>query len=339
MSRRPRAARVVDDRPAPALPAGGGLLLVDKPSGCTSHDVVGRLRHVLRTRRIGHAGTLDPMATGLLVLAVDRSTKLLGHLALTDKTYLATIRLGQRTDSDDADGLVVSTSPAGAVTAEAVASGIAALTGDLLQVPSSVSAIKVDGRRAYDIVRAGETVELAARPVTVSRFELTAPIRRSGDLVDLDVVVDCTTGTYIRSLARDLGAALGVGGHLTRLRRTRVGPFVVDGAVDVFGAPDPDAAAVEPAAGRPTVPRATVTTAFAADIAARIVPATQAVTAAFPVRTVDESRALDLRHGRTIDTAGIAGTYGVFGPAGTFVALVAEQSGRTRSVLGWESGG
>ena len=208
---------------------------MDKPSGCTSHDVVGRLRYVLRTRRIGHAGTLDPMATGLLVLAVDRSTKLLGHLALTDKTYLATIRLGQQTDTDDADGLVVAT--AGPVAVDAVSdddirAGVAALTGPLLQVPSSVSAIKVDGRRAYDLVRSGETVELAARPVTVVPVRdsrCAAPGHGDGDgaggVIDLDVAVDCTTGTYIRSLARDLGAALGVGGHLTKLRRTRVGPF------------------------------------------------------------------------------------------------------------------
>ena len=339
MTRHGGADRTVDDRPAPDLPAGGGLLMVDKPAGCTSHDVVGRLRHVLRTRRIGHAGTLDPMATGLLVLAVDRSTKLLGHLALTDKTYLATIRLGQRTDTDDADGQVISTCPAGAVTDEAVAAGIAALTGDLLQVPSSVSAIKVDGRRAYDLVREGQAVELAARPVTVSRFELTAPIRRAADLVDLDVVVDCTTGTYIRSLARDLGAALGVGGHLTRLRRTRVGPFTVDAAVDVFGTPGADNPSPMTPTGRPAVPRATVTTEFAAGIAARIIPAADAVRTAFPTRTIDESQAVDLRHGRTIDTAGIAGTYGVFGPAGTLIALVGEQHGQARSVLGWASGG
>jgi len=158
--RRPRTPP--DDRPPPALPPGGGLLLVDKPSGCTSHDVVGRLRRVLRTRRIGHAGTLDPMATGLLVLAVDRSTKLLGHLALTDKTYLATIRLGQQTDTDDADGVVVATRSVDGVTEVDILAGIAGLTGPLMQVPSSVSAIKVQGRRAYDLVRSGETVELAA---------------------------------------------------------------------------------------------------------------------------------------------------------------------------------
>lgn len=344
-----------DDRPAPSLPPGGGLLLVDKPSGCTSHDVVGRLRYVLRTRRIGHAGTLDPMATGLLVLAVDRSTKLLGHLALTDKTYLATIRLGQRTDTDDADGLVVSTARPVAVDAvrdDDIRAGVAALTGPLLQVPSSVSAIKVDGRRAYDLVRSGETVQLAARPVTVTRFEILGTVRRltaaGAPLIDLDVAVDCTTGTYIRSLARDLGAALGVGGHLTRLRRTRVGPFDLSGAVDVFGPADPalesptaamvpgETAAVPVRSG---VPRSTVTVQFAAEIARSIIPAADAVRLAFPVRTVDEPQVLDLRHGRPIPAVGVVGTYGAFDASGALVALAAERDGAARSVLGWQTVG
>jgi len=223
-----------------ALPPGGGLLLVDKPAGCTSHDVVSRVRRVLGLRRVGHAGTLDPMATGLLVVAVDRATRLLGHLAMTDKTYLATIRLGVRTDSDDADGTVIATAdPAriDAVVDAALRTAMTTLTGQLMQVPSAVSAIKVDGRRAYHRVRAGEQVELAARPVTVSRFDLLDDPRRSPATLDLDVVVDCGTGTYVRSLARDLGDALGVGGHLTALRRTRVGPFAVEDAVDVFGGP------------------------------------------------------------------------------------------------------
>ncbi|MGS0684116.1 tRNA pseudouridine(55) synthase TruB [Nakamurella sp. GG22] len=320
-----RAPRPVDDRPAPPLPPGGGLLLVDKPSGCTSHDVVGRLRHVLRTRRIGHAGTLDPMATGLLVLAVDRSTRLLGHLALTDKTYSATIRLGRQTDTDDADGTLIASAPVDGVAEADIEGGIAALTGPILQVPSSVSAIKVGGRRAYDLVRSGVSVELAARPVTISRFEIVGPIRRGDDLIDLDVVVECTTGTYIRSLARDLGAALGVGGHLTALRRARVGPFEVGDAVDVYG-------------GRAPGERPPVTEEAAAAIAARVLPAADAVRAAFPTRQVDQTQALDLRHGRTVTAAGIAGTYGAFDPAGALVALVVETAGVARSVLGWQSG-
>jgi len=319
---------VTDDREPPELPPGGGLLLVDKPSGCTSHDVVGRLRYVLRTRRIGHAGTLDPMATGLLVLAVDRSTKLLGHLALTDKTYLATIRLGQQTDTDDAEGSVILASSTSVLTAVGdgdIRAGVAALTGPLMQVPSSVSAIKVDGRRAYDLVRSGETVQLAARPVTVSRFEIVGAPRRAEGVIDLDVEVDCTTGTYVRSLARDLGAALGVGGHLTRLRRTRVGPFEIAGAVDVFG--------------DGTAERWPVTEEFAGTIAKHIIPAAAAVRLAFPTRTVDETQRLDLRHGRVIDAAGIAGTYGAFGPDGDLVALAADRDGSGRSVLGWQTAG
>ncbi len=225
-------------KPGHARPLGGGLLLVDKPTGCTSHDVVGRLRRVLGTRRVGHAGTLDPIATGLLVIAVERATKLLGHLALTDKTYLATIRVGASTTTDDAEGAVTATAAPSLIaqaTEARIRAGVTALTGPILQVPSSVSAIKVDGKRAYDLVRAGEQVELAARPVTITRFDIRE-LRRAVDHIDLDVVVSCTTGTYIRSLARDLGDALGIGGHLTALRRTNVGPFSVEDAVDVYGA-------------------------------------------------------------------------------------------------------
>ncbi|MGN7948095.1 tRNA pseudouridine(55) synthase TruB [Microbacterium sp. 22215] len=212
-----------------------GILLVDKPAGLTSHDVVARTRRALGTRKVGHAGTLDPMATGLLVIGVEGATRLLTYIVGADKTYEATIRLGQTTSTDDADGDVLTSAPAEAwesMAPERVSAGIAALTGAISQVPSSVSAIKVDGRRAYDRVRAGEEVVLAARDVTVSRFDVLA--ERAGDgFLDLDVVVDCSSGTYIRSLARDLGAGLGVGGHLTALRRTRVGDFEVADAVVV----------------------------------------------------------------------------------------------------------
>jgi tRNA pseudouridine55 synthase len=306
-----------------ARPAGGGLLLIDKPSGCTSHDVVSRVRRVLGLKRVGHAGTLDPMATGLLVVAVDRATRLLGHLALTDKTYLATIRLGVSTDSDDAEGTVTGTVDATGVDDAAVRAAMTALTGDLMQVPSSVSAIKVDGRRAYDRVRAGERVELAARPVTVSRFEMIGAVRPGPAAVDLDVVVDCTTGTYVRSLARDLGTALGVGGHLTALRRTRVGPFLVDGAVDVF--------AGEPA-GRPPV-----TDELTARVTDALLPAADAVRLSFPVRAVTVEQAVDLGHGRRIDAGGIDGTYAAFDPAGRLIALVTDQGATARSVFGWQT--
>ena len=209
-----------------------GVLLVDKPGGMTSHDVVARARKALGTRKIGHAGTLDPMATGLLILGVEAATRLLTFIVGLDKTYEATIRLGATTDTDDADGEIETMTDAAAVDPAEITAAIADLTGEISQVPSRVSAIKVGGRRAYDLARAGEEVELAARSVTVSRFEVV-DLRRTDGFADLDVVVDCSSGTYIRALARDLGAALGVGGHLTALRRTRIGPFGVEGAASI----------------------------------------------------------------------------------------------------------
>lgn len=212
-----------------------GILLVDKPGGMTSHDVVARTRRAFGTRKVGHAGTLDPMATGLLVIGIEGATRLLTYVVGAEKTYLATIRLGQSTTTDDAEGEITARAAVGeteAVTAARIADGVSALTGEISQVPSSVSAIKVDGRRAYDRVRAGEEVELTARTVTVTRFEVIAE-RRGERILDLDVIVDCSSGTYVRALARDLGESLGVGGHLTALRRTRVGPFDVADAVGV----------------------------------------------------------------------------------------------------------
>ncbi|SDS01560.1 tRNA pseudouridine(55) synthase TruB [Microlunatus soli] len=208
--------------------ATSGIVVVDKPAGLTSHQVVGRMRRLAHTRKVGHAGTLDPMATGVLLIGIERATRLLGHLALTEKEYEATIRLGVSTVTDDAEGEITETHGAVGVTDEAIAAGIAALTGEIQQIPSSVSAIKINGVRSYARVRAGDQVELAARPVTVSRFDLLQ--RTDADVetvavVDLDVRVVCSSGTYIRALARDLGRSLGVGGHLTRLRRTRVGGF------------------------------------------------------------------------------------------------------------------
>jgi len=254
----------------------GGILLVDKPGGITSHDVVARARRALGTRKIGHAGTLDPMATGLLVLGVDSATRLLTYVVGLDKTYEATIRLGVATDSDDADGEITATADAAtvaAVTDEAIAAGIVPLTGDISQVPSRVSAIKVNGRRAYDLARAGEAVELAARSVTVSRFAVRGT-RRTAGVIDVDVVVDCSSGTYIRALARDLGDALGVGGHLTALRRTRIGPFDVA-----------DAVAVDDIAPDALLPQAQVAAS---------------VLGAFPV-SAEEAR--DLRHGKRLTAA------------------------------------
>lgn len=207
-----------------------GILLVDKSRGITSHDVVGRARRALGTRKVGHAGTLDPMATGLLILGVDSSTRLLTYLVGLGKSYEATIRLGRSSTTDDAEGELSEVVDTEQVTRADVDSAIARLTGEISQVPSTFSAIKVDGRRSYELARAGEEVELRSRTVTVSRFDVLAE-RRTVDGLELDVAIDCSSGTYIRALGRDLGADLGVGGYLTALRRTSIGPFAVEDAV------------------------------------------------------------------------------------------------------------
>jgi tRNA pseudouridine55 synthase len=211
------------------MAAPDGLIIVDKPADWTSHDVVSRCRRLAETRKVGHAGTLDPMATGVLVIGVGRATRLLGHLALSTKGYDATIRLGQSTITDDAEGDLVDSTDASAVTDAQLQAAVQELTGDVEQVPSSVSAVKINGERAYKRVREGETVVIPARPVTVMDFAVVA-VRRHDGLVDADVHVECSKGTYVRALARDLGVALGVGGHLTALRRTRVGPYALDQA-------------------------------------------------------------------------------------------------------------
>jgi tRNA pseudouridine55 synthase len=291
--------------PKPGL---GGLVIVDKSAGMTSHDVVGRIRRLAGTRKVGHAGTLDPMATGVLVVGTERSTRLLGHLSGGDKTYAATIRLGVATDTDDAMGAPIATADAAAVTDEAIAAGIRALSGDIEQVPSTISAIKVDGKRAYNLARAGEEVELAARAVQVERFEVLAT-RREGEWVDLDVEVDCSTGTYIRALARDLGAGLGVGGHLTALRRTRVGPFGLD--------------------------LAHTQDALADDFVT--VPLALAARATFAHRDVDAEAARILVNGGWLpaELAGVPGATGptaVFGPDDWFCGLVEVRDGRARPI-------
>src|SRR3954451_2732086 len=249
-----------------------GLLLVDKPGGLTSHDVVARARRVLSVRKVGHAGTLDPMATGLLILGVGAATRLLGYVGGHDKTYEATIRLGQSTVTDDREGDVLTTASTAHLDDDAIRVALAAQPGPLQQVPSSVSAVKVEGRRSYDRVRAGEAVELAPRSVTVHRLEVHRIERPAPDLVDVDVTVSCTAGTYIRAIARDAGAVLGVGGHLTALRRTASGPFTVA-----------QAASVEDAGA-----------ALLAGEARGSLPLTAAARTVFPVRelTVEEARAI-----------------------------------------------
>ncbi|MGI8528323.1 MAG: tRNA pseudouridine(55) synthase TruB [Geodermatophilaceae bacterium] len=284
-----------------------GLVVVDKPTGWTSHDVVGRVRRIVGTRRVGHAGTLDPMATGVLVLGVERATKLLGHLALTDKSYTATIRLGESTVTDDAEGEVLVAVPADRVTEGAVRAAMLELTGRIEQVPSQVSAIKVDGKRSYARVRSGEQVVLAPRAVTVSRFELvTAATPRAG-VLDVSVEVHCSTGTYVRALARDLGARLGVGGHLTVLRRTRVGPFDLDAALTLEAL----AGAAEPV----------------------LIGLDDAVAGCFPRRDVDDGQARAVGHGGRLPPMGLSGPYGVFGPDGHVIALMAERDGVARSLV------
>ncbi len=282
-----------------------GIVLVDKPAGMTSHDVVGRCRRIFSTRRVGHAGTLDPMATGVLVIGVERATKILGLLAGASKSYAATIRLGQSTSTEDAEGELLQSVSAERVTTEDIAAAMAALRGDIKQVPSAVSAIKVDGRRAYRLVREGHTVELQPRPVRIDRFELLA-VRRHGRLVDFDVEVDCSSGTYIRALARDLGAAVGVGGHLTALRRTRVGRFELDQASSLDELAE--------------LPRLTLTL----DGACLLV---------FPRRDLTADEAEATGHGRPLAAAGIDGVYAAADADGRVIALLRDEGARTKPVV------
>ena len=286
-----------------------GILLVDKSAGMTSHDVVSRTRRLAGTRRVGHAGTLDPMATGLLILGVNSSTRLLTFVVGLDKEYLATIRLGASTTTDDREGDVSSTAGPGtvaAVTAGEIADGIAALTGDIEQVPSAVSAIKVDGQRAYARVRAGEDVVLAARSVTVSAFDLLDS-RRDDEFIDLDVRVSCSSGTYIRALARDLGGALDTGGHLTALRRTRIGPFGIA-----------DAATLD------TV-----------DVAERLLPPAHVARDLFPILELTAPQAVDLGHGKRLqlEESADAAPVAAISPDGVLIGLLEIVDGRARPIV------
>jgi len=276
-----------------------GLVVVDKPGSMTSHDVVSRVRRLAGTRKVGHAGTLDPMATGVLVLGLNRATRLLGHLTLTDKRYDATVRLGGTTTTDDADGDLVSSSPTDHLSEDDVRSALSSLVGEIDQVPSSVSAVKVDGRRAYARVRAGEEVELSARRVTIHAIDVV-----SLDLPEVKVAVHCSSGTYVRAIARDLGAALSVGGHLTALRRTAVGPFTLA-----------DARTIDE-----------LTESFT------ITPIADAARASFPALDLDDAQAADVRVGRRLDLA-LDTTTALFAPDGEFLALYREgEDGRARAV-------
>ncbi len=285
-----------------------GLVVVDKSGGMTSHDVVSRVRRIAHTRRVGHGGTLDPMATGVLILGVGRATRLLTYVIGAHKRYLGTIRLGQSTITDDAEGDIVSTTSAASVSDDAIRTGLLAQTGEISQVPSAVSAIKVDGKRAYKMVRDGEAPELASRRVTVSRLDVLA-IRRSDDFVDVDVDVVCSSGTYIRAIARDLGAALGVGGHLTALRRTAVGGFTIDAAVTLE-----DLAERADAGGDPL-------SMTLDEAAARF----------FTRRDATEDEAAVLSHGGPLAAIDVPGPYAVFAPAGHVIAIVNEQDGKAKA--------
>jgi len=282
-----------------------GIVVVDKPGGITSHDVVARMRRIARTRRVGHAGTLDPMATGVLVLGLERATKLLGHLALERKVYLATIRLGASTTTDDAEGEILSEVDGSTVAEDAVMAGVRVLTGPIDQVPSAVSAVKVAGKRAYQRVRDGEDVQLAARPVVVHRFDVLS-FRRADLATELDVLVDCSSGTYVRALARDLGAGLGVGGHLTDLRRTLVGPFGLRHARTL------DQLADDPQLS---------------------LGLDDSVALAFPRRDVDEREAMAVAHGQRLAAAGLPGTYGVFDPDGHVIALARDEGSGANALV------
>lgn len=279
-----------------------GLVVVDKPGGITSHGVVSRVRRLVGTRKVGHAGTLDPMATGVLVLGVDRATRLLGHLMLTDKAYDATVRLGVATTTDDAEGEVTATAATGHLDEATVRAALAAYVGDLQQVPTAVSAIKVDGRRAYARVRDGEDVQLAARPVTVHSLDVHA-VRTAGEHLDVDISVRCSSGTYIRAIARDAGADLGVGGHLTALRRTAVGPYGLDVARTL------EQLEADPA----------------------VLPIAVAARAAFPAVDLDADAARDVRVGRPLDLP-LDVLTAVFDPDGAFLALYEPRDGLARPV-------
>ena len=289
----------------------GGILLVDKGGGMTSHDVVARVRRLAGLRRVGHAGTLDPMATGLLVLGLGSATRLLTYLVGLDKEYLATIRLGASTPSDDADSPVdriADPDHLAAITQEQLLAAIEPLRGEIRQVPSTVSAIKVDGRRAYARARAGEAVELGSRAVTVSAFDVLAI--RHGEFLDIDVRIECSTGTYVRALARDLGRALGVGGHLTALRRTRVGPFSVDRAHELG----------------------------AIDLAADSLPSAEVARELFPVLELAGQQAIDLGHGkRLVVTIPDGGPVAAIAPDGRLVGLVTVADGSAKPLVNFPS--
>jgi len=291
------------DRPV----APDGLVVVDKPAGWTSHDVVGKVRRLAGTRKVGHAGTLDPMATGVLICGVGRATRLLGHLAGHDKSYEATIRLGQSTVTDDAEGELTGGASADDVDEMTLRVAAASFVGVIEQVPSAVSAVKVDGKRSYARVRAGEEVQLQPRTVTITELVVGDSRRPMPDVLDVDVRVTCSSGTYVRAIARDLGVRLGVGGHLTSLRRTRIGVY------DVLAA----------------------RTVEQLEKVFDVVPLADAVRSTFPVRLASDDEATAVQHGRPIDLRGESGLVGVFDTDGRVLALMQPRGDMLRVVAGF----
>lgn len=311
--------------PRPVLPRSG-LVVVDKPAGMTSHDVVSRLRRIFSTRRVGHSGTLDPMATGVLVVGVERGTRFLAHVVTHDKRYTATVRLGASTLTDDAEGEVLTTadpSALSALTEQQVRDAFAAQCGEIMQRPSSVSSVKVNGRRAHELVREGVDVVLPERPVTVFSLDVGA-VRSFPDAVEADIRVHCSSGTYIRSIARDVGAALGVGGHLTALRRDSAGPFTAAEARTLEElAAEKDAALASAPAGAD--PRG-VAPGLSLDLDAAMVRC-------FPVREVTEEQGAALSLGKWLDPVGTDGVVAAVTPSGHAVALLEEKGKRAASVF------
>lgn len=280
-----------------------GFVIVDKEPDMTSHDVVARMRRIARTRKVGHGGTLDPMATGVLVLAVGRITRLLTYVSGSDKSYEGTIQLGRTTVTDDAEGEVTSVTDAGSVTDTQITDALATMVGDIAQVPSAVSAIKIKGQRAYKRVAAGEDVELPPRQVTISKLDVV-DIRRGAGVIDIDIAVECSSGTYIRAIARDLGEHLSVGGHLTALRRTSVAGFGIDEAQTLSSLAEKE----------------TPITHSTLDTVRRLLPC----------RSVTAEDARKLGHGGKISAAGFDGPYAIIGPDETVVAIVSEKAGSAR---------
>jgi tRNA pseudouridine55 synthase len=280
-------------------PAAEGLLLVDKPSGMTSHDAVDVVRRSLGTRKVGHAGTLDPMATGLLVLGVGRATRLLRYLGELPKTYAATGRLGEETDTLDAEGEIVRTAPVDVSLAE-VERACASLVGESMQTPPAYSAVKVGGRKLYEAARKGEVLKAPARPIRVDAFDVTAFDGR-----DLEARITCSGGTYVRVLVADVGRTLGCGAHLVRLRRTAIGSFRVEDARPPGEAtPEPLERAVEH----------------------------------LPSIRVDAEEARAVAHGRILAPAGIEGPYAVYGPDNALKGIYRDDGAKARPEVVLASG-